>query len=73
MANDCFVMTTISRRVVSFAWTFFVTDWIKKVGPALPSGICTMLMGNFSLLTIPLWLFGKRLRIATAELLPKDE
>lgn len=66
-------MTTIARAVVSFAWTFFVGDWVQSAGPALPFGIFGMIMGIFSLLTIPLWLYGKRMRIATAGFLPKDE
>lgn len=64
-------MTTIARAVVSFAWTYFVADWIMKAGPAEPFGIFGMLMGIFGLLTVPIWLFGKRMRIATAGLLPK--
>ena len=66
-------MTTIARAVVSFAWTFFVGNWVQSAGPALPFGIFGMIMGVFSLLTIPLWLYGKRMRIATAGYLPKDE
>lgn len=73
LAADCFVMTTIMRSTVSFAWTFFVSDWIAKDGAALAFGIFGMIMGIFALLTIPLWLFGKRMRIATAGLLPKEE
>ena len=63
-------MTTIARAVVSFAFTFFVGEWIESAGAALPFGIFTMLMGVFALLTIPQWLFGKRTRIATAGYLP---
>lgn len=65
-------MTAISRSVVSFAWTYFVTGWIETAGAALPFGIFTLIMGVFALLTIPLWLFGKRIRIATAGYLPKQ-
>lgn len=66
-------MTTIARAVVSFAWTFFVANWVQSAGPALPFGIFGMIMGVFSLITVPFWLFGKRLRIATAGYLPKEE
>ena len=72
ISADCFVMTTIARAVVSFAWTFFVGGWIAEAGAALPFGIFGMLMAIFALLVIPLWLFGKRMRIATAGYLPKD-
>ena len=42
------------------------------LGLLLPSGIFGMLMGLFSLLTIPLWLVGKRMRIATTKSLPTE-
>ncbi|GAB1738697.1 hypothetical protein NU219Hw_g3493t1 [Hortaea werneckii] len=71
ISSDCFVMTTISRSVVSFAWTFFVADWVAADGAAMPFGIFGMIMAVFALLTIPLWLYGKRMRIATAGYLPK--
>lgn len=57
-------MVTILRAVISFAWTFFVSQWVEDRGAAEPFGIFGMLMGIFSLLTVPLWLFGKRMRIA---------
>lgn len=66
LAGDCFVMITILRSIVAFAWTFFVGDWVATRGGAEPFGIFGMLMGLFGLLTVPLWIFGKRFRIATA-------
>ncbi|KAF4962174.1 hypothetical protein FSARC_9748 [Fusarium sarcochroum] len=66
LAADCFTMVTILRAIIAFAWTFFVADWIHHDGAAEPFGIFGLLMGVFSLLTVPLWLFGKRMRIATA-------
>lgn len=51
ISADCFVMTTISRSVVSFAWTFFVGGWVHEAGPALPFGIFGLLMAIFALLT----------------------
>lgn len=64
-------MTTILRSVISFAWTFFVSSWVAKDGAALPFGIFGMLMSIFGLTAVPLWIYGKRTRIATAGLLPK--
>lgn len=64
-------MTTIVRAVIAFAWTFFVTDWVTSAGPAEPFGIFGMIMGVFGLLAVPLWLVGKRMRIATAGFLNK--
>ena len=51
IASDCFVMTTISRAVVSFAWTFFTATWVGRAGESRPFGIFGMLMGVFALLT----------------------
>lgn len=68
LAADCFVMVTILRAIIAFAWTFFVADWIELRGAAEPFGIFGMLMGLFGLLTVPLWRYGKRMRIATAHI-----
>lgn len=51
---------------------FFVSAWTEKSGYAEPFGIFGMLMGIFGLLTIPMIILGKRLRIATAKWLPKE-
>ncbi|KAH7122988.1 major facilitator superfamily transporter [Dactylonectria macrodidyma] len=68
LASDCFVVVTILRAIIAFAWTFFISGWIHDRGAAEPFGIFGMVMGIFSLLTIPMWLLGKRTRIATANL-----
>jgi len=65
-------MTAIVRAAVSFAWTFFIGDWIAESGAAEPFGIFGMLMAIFGLLTVPLWLKGKTMRIATAKYVPKQ-
>lgn len=72
LAADCFVIAAILRAIVGFAWSIFVADWIQKDGAAEPFGIFGMLMGVFSLLAVPLWLYGKRLRIATASTFSKE-
>ncbi|KAI9659538.1 MAG: hypothetical protein M1821_001797 [Bathelium mastoideum] len=72
VSGDCFVMITTLRAVISFAWTFFVGTWVQERGPAEPFGIFGMLLGIFSLLTIPMWYYGKRTRIATAKWLPAE-
>jgi hypothetical protein len=66
-AGDCFVAVTSARAVVSFAWTFFVGEWISHDGPAEAFGIFGMLMGVFALATVPMLIWGKRLRIWTAK------
>ena len=61
----------LMSTIISFAWTFFVGTWVESAGPALPFGIFALLMGVFSLTTVPVWLFGKRMRIATSKLVMK--
>jgi len=60
-------MVTCFRAIISFAWTFFVGTWAAETGPAEPFGIFALLMGLFGLTMVPVWLFGKRMRIATAD------
>lgn len=57
-------MVVTFRAIVSFAWTFFVGTWTAESGFALPFGIFAMLMGLFGLVSVPVWLFGKKFRIA---------
>ncbi|KAF2113755.1 major facilitator superfamily domain-containing protein [Lophiotrema nucula] len=70
ISGDCFVAVTCARAIIAFSWTFFVGTWVTKTGPAEPFGIFGMLMGIFALLTIPIYIWGKRLRIATAKWVP---
>ncbi|KAF2632874.1 hypothetical protein BU25DRAFT_417448 [Macroventuria anomochaeta] len=72
IAGDCFVAVTSARAVVSFAWTFFVGEWVNHDGAAEPFGIFGMLMGLFALMTIPILIWGKRLRIWTAKWVPES-
>lgn len=71
LAGDGFVTITTTRAIVSFSWTFFVGEWVTNDGAAEPFGIFGMLMGLFGLLTIPMLLWGKRLRIWTAKWVPQ--
>ncbi|KAJ5995550.1 hypothetical protein N7481_002527 [Penicillium waksmanii] len=70
LAADCFVAVTCMRAIISFAWTFFAGEWVSSAGPATPFGVFGALMGVFSLFTIPMWAWGKRTRIATANMVP---
>jgi len=65
-------MIVAFRAIISFAWTFFVGEWAAAKGAAEPFGIFAMLMGLFSLTVVPVWLYGKRMRIATAELVIRE-
>lgn len=66
------MVVVVIRAVISFAWTFFVGEWTESAGAAVPFGVFGGLMGFFSFLIIPLWLMGKRWRIATAGFMPKN-
>ncbi|KAE8149069.1 major facilitator superfamily domain-containing protein [Aspergillus avenaceus] len=70
LSADCFVIVTCMRAIISFAWTFFASGWVASAGAAVPFGVFGGLVGFFSLLTIPQWLWGKRSRIATAKWVP---
>lgn len=70
ISGDCLVAVTCVRAVIAFAWTFFTGSWIEHSGPAEPYGIFGMLMGIFGLATIPVLIWGKRFRIATAKWVP---
>lgn len=64
-------MVVCFRAIISFAWTFFVGTWVEKDGAAIPFGIFAMLMGVFGLVAVPVWLFGKRMRIATSKIVSR--
>ena len=71
VSADCFVMVTSWRAIIAFAWSFFAGTWVQERGAAEPFGVFGMLMGIFSLLVVPQWIWGKRTRIATDDWLPK--
>lgn len=60
-------MVVSFRAIISFAWTFFVGEWVTEAGGALPFGIFALLMAIFGATVVPVWLYGKRMRIATAK------
>ncbi|KAJ5666992.1 hypothetical protein N7507_002856 [Penicillium longicatenatum] len=67
LSADCFVAVTCMRAIVSFSWTFFAGEWVTISGPAIPFGVFGALMGVFSLLIVPIWFWGKRMRTATTD------
>lgn len=70
ISGDCLLTITLVRSVVAFAWTFFVGTWVESDGAYEPFSVFGALMAFFTLLTIPMMLYGKRTRIATAKWLP---
>ncbi|KAK4122177.1 MFS general substrate transporter [Parathielavia appendiculata] len=73
LASDCFVMICILRALIPFAWTFIVAQWMEKSGYLVPFAGFTAIMGVFALLTIPIIVCGKRLRIATTRYVTKNQ
>jgi uncharacterized membrane protein len=65
LAPDAFVAIATLRAIISFCWTFFVGRWVTDAGTAMPFGVFGAIMGAFSLLLLPVLLWGKRMRIAT--------
>lgn len=59
---------TFLRAVMSFVWTFVVGTWVDRNAVLFVFGMFTLMMGVFSLSVFPVWLYGKRLRIASAEM-----
>ncbi|KAL4810692.1 major facilitator superfamily domain-containing protein [Aspergillus unguis] len=66
ISADCFVAITCMRAIISFSWTFFVGTWVEQAGAAVPFGVFGGILGFFTLLLFPQWIWGKRTRIATA-------
>ncbi|KUL81459.1 hypothetical protein ZTR_09856 [Talaromyces verruculosus] len=66
VSGDAFTMAAVARGIVSFAFTWFVSDWVESRGAAEPFEVFTAVMGFFSLMTVGLYFYGKRFRIATA-------
>ena len=64
-------MAAAFRSIISFVWKFYVGEWITSAGPAEPFGF-GMLIGLFSFTIAPLYIWDKRMRIATAAWLPKE-
>lgn len=55
-------MAINARNLLTFGLTYFVNDWLAKDGVL---NVFNVLGGTFvavTALTIPLWVFGKRLR-----------
>ncbi|KAL5881741.1 hypothetical protein ACKVWC_006605 [Pyricularia oryzae] len=54
-----------ARNLLTFGFTYFVNDWLAVQGPLAVFCILGSLFLGVTLLTIPLWIFGKRLRSFT--------
>ncbi|KAB5546798.1 serine/threonine kinase 16 [Coniochaeta sp. 2T2.1] len=55
-----------ARNLLTFGLTYFVNDWLAAQGPLVVFCILGSLFLLVCFLTIPLWIFGKRLRSVIA-------
>lgn len=59
-----------ARNLLTFGLTYFVNDWLEKDGAL---AVFNVLGGTFiavTMLTVPLWIYGKRIRSAVARNAP---
>ncbi|KAK3306130.1 major facilitator superfamily domain-containing protein [Chaetomium strumarium] len=54
-----------ARNLLTFGLTYFVNSWLEQQGPLIVFSILGGLFVFVSLLTIPLWIFGKKCRSFT--------
>lgn len=66
LAEEAFVAIN-SRNLLTFGLTYFVNDWIAKDGPLQVFEILGSCFLGVALLTVPLWVWGKRARGWIAE------
>ncbi|KAF2464335.1 MFS general substrate transporter [Lindgomyces ingoldianus] len=66
LSEEAFVAIN-SRNLLTFGLTYFVNDWIAKDGPLKVFEILGSAFLGVSILTVPLWVFGKRIRGWIAE------
>jgi MFS family permease len=61
LAEEAFVAIN-SRNLLTFGLTYFVNDWVAKDGPKEVFIVLGSAFVGVTLLTIPLWVWGKRAR-----------
>ncbi|KAL2017411.1 hypothetical protein VTK56DRAFT_2213 [Thermocarpiscus australiensis] len=54
-----------ARNLLTFGLTYFVNSWLDQQGPLIVFSILGGLFVFVTLLTIPLWIFGKKIRSFT--------
>lgn len=54
-----------TRNLLTFGLTYFVNGWLQQQGPLVVFCILGALFVFVTLLTIPLWIFGKKFRSFT--------
>lgn len=61
LAEEAFVAIN-TRNILTFGLTYFVNSWLAKDGPLSVFSVLGACFVGVCLLTIPLWVFGKRIR-----------
>jgi hypothetical protein len=51
-----------ARNLLTFGLTYFVNDWLERDGVLTVFNVLGSIFVAVNLLTIPLWVFGKRMR-----------
>ncbi|KUJ20891.1 MFS general substrate transporter [Mollisia scopiformis] len=65
LAEEAFVAIN-ARNLLTFGLTYFVNNWLAEDGPLNVFNVLGSTFIGVVLLTIPLWIFGKRIRGAIA-------
>lgn len=61
LAEEAFVAIN-TRNILTFGLTYFVNDWLARVGALKVFDVLGACFLAVCMLTIPLWVFGKRIR-----------
>ncbi|KAI1618250.1 major facilitator superfamily domain-containing protein [Exophiala viscosa] len=59
---EVFIISMICKNFLFFGFTYFLNDWIASWGPAKMFNTIGGIQLALCLTTIPIWVFGKRLR-----------
>lgn len=51
-----------ARNILTFGLTYFVNDWLARDGVLAVFNVLGSIFVVVNILTIPLWIFGKRMR-----------
>ncbi len=69
-ANQAFVTIGLVKGILTFVSTTFINGWFEASGPKSVFWTIAALNGALSLLTLPMYVFGKRFRALVSSLSP---
>ncbi|AEO68508.1 uncharacterized protein THITE_2090020 [Thermothielavioides terrestris NRRL 8126] len=64
--NEEALVAINARNLLTFGLTYFVNSWLAEQGPLIVFSILGSLFIFVAMLTIPMWIFGKKFRSITA-------